>query len=257
MLGIVRLARSLVPLFVIAALVALVVGSRATIVGVQPSTTATTEPTLMDCGRGVPLVKCNPSLYSPAASLKPVAGVVATPALEPTVRTTACPVGFFSGVQWDQLGAQFGSVQCFFVSEAGSWVVFGNGLSLTSAITQAAPGGSIVAVLDCDVADTACRDPSTQHDFADFTVTYTPQPRAGKATLIAIDPGGLLEIATGTCLPTVFDIADLSWYSSDSTTISQLAAKQSVTPAYPTITPTGGSQALTMPSPPDLACAIR
>lgn len=168
---------------------------------------------LMDCGPGVPLVKCNASLYTPP----PTAGGAALPtparhsALAPEY--LSCASGFLSKQQVAALNDQFGTLQCLRVVNSADWIIIGDGISTTAPIATGLPGGGIVAVLICPQTDSRCLDPSSLHDFGDFTVLFPPNPTAGRVELQTIGYGRFLMIADGTCGLFALDLKDLKWYA--------------------------------------------
>lgn len=180
------------------------------------TTGATPAPTLMDCGPGVPLVKCNESLYSPnpALTIPPAAGGVPSTAAP---ETSACGPSFFDLDQLQRLSAQFGSIECFQFVGSTSWIVIGDGMSLTAPVDQATPGGAIVAVLTCAAGDKVCTDPTGSHDFGAFRVSYPPSPSSGRTQLQFTESQRFLVIYDAYCGLFTFDTSTMKWYQPQAT----------------------------------------
>jgi len=241
-----RWSRSIVSLcsLGIAGVLALVVAGAS----VAASVNAASSP-LMDCGQGVPLVKCNPSLYVPAPGLaaqpKPQAKVFPSPAA-PEIIT--CGKAFFDQPTVEQLTQQFGALDCFRMVGTPRWIVAGDGMSLTASPFGASPGGAIVAVLACKTDDSACLDPSSQHEFGDFTVSYPPDPGSGRSNLQSIEQGRFVMIANGGCGLFAFDTVSLAWYGNGQTIRDSVVAGQRVSPIKVPVT-VKGSAALSQSAP--------
>ena len=191
-------------------LIALVAG--ATIAARAPTTLAS-QPHLIDCGRGVPVEKCNQSLYSPPPG---VSLELPTPAPRPpTPPDDLIPCGraFFPSSTVDAVIAHFGGTDCFEVVGTGIWVLVSDGLPQAADGAAAAPGGAIVATLQCAATDGRCLDPNTAHDLAAFTVSYAPVPIGGRARLQEVERQRYLVISSGGCGLVAFDIVTGRWYS--------------------------------------------
>ncbi len=91
-----------------------------------------------------------------------------------------CKPGFFTKAQAQLLAQQFGFIECFRFTGENKWVVFGDGYPRHSKFPSPGitKGGEIVALEKCASSDTVCLDPSTVHNFANFTVYYPPDTAA-------------------------------------------------------------------------------
>lgn len=131
-----------------------------------------------------------------------------------------CKPDFFTKAQAQLLVQHFGLIECFRFTGEDQWVVIGNGISQklnppSPGSTRAGPITAIVALENCASSDTACLDPSTVHNFANFTVHYAPSPlfRGG---LYATHFGNLLSIDDyGYRKPITFDLSNGQWYPSN------------------------------------------
>lgn len=207
----------------------------------------TPSPTLVNCGVGVPLVKCNPSLYSPPAGLTPAPVPSGSPPQE-AAQTVTCGPGFFDAATWTTLGTDFGSIECFRFVDGSEWVVFGNGMSLTSSRPAASTMGAMIAVETCAATDLSCRDPDALHDFGAFSVTYPPGSMSGKTVLLGLASGRFLDM-NNTCIALTFDLKSLGWYRTDAHDLGDLEAGASVTPVFRPPQMVSGSTALKTAAP--------
>lgn len=215
----------------------------------------TPSPTLVNCGVGVPLVKCNPSLYSPPAGLTPPPTPPGSPPQE-AAQTVTCGTGFFDTTMWATLGTDFGSISCFRFAGGSQWVVIGDGLSLTSSRPAPSTMGAMIAVEDCAANDSSCRGPNAIHDFAAFLVTYPPGSMSGRTMLVGLAAGRFLDIANS-CTALTFDLKSLSWYRTDAGDLGALQSGASVTPAFRPPQMVSGSTALKTPAPASLqTCSL-
>ena len=205
---------------------------------------------LMDCGSGVPLVKCNESLYSPPPSLVMARATPATtwPSSEPA-QMIPCAAGFFSEGTVSQLVQRFGTLLCFRMIGTREWIVVTDGLSPTSQQFELTPGGTVVAVQECAASDLACLDPASLHDFGNFTVFYPPAARNGRMELQSVEAGRFLMISDGRCGLFAFDIVTLKWYQNDQATRDSIQAGRSDVPSVQVPNSVPGSAALTQDAP--------
>lgn len=219
------------------------------------------------CGSGVPANKCNPVSVpgtSPGAPGTTVpkrdlpalpANAASLPAVPATIR---CGANFFSQSELQALQARFGVSTCFRFAGSDQWIAFGNGTtpSSTSRPPRSAPGGSMVAVLNCSASASTCLTANAAHTFSSFTVYYPPNPRS-RSTLIGYYGEGILQIANGGCSLFLFDVNTRSWYPGSGNAAESLAAEQPSTPAQSTVkavsTPSAaaGKSALALPAPAD------
>ena len=222
--------------------------------GASPSPEPTPSPTLINCGVGVPPVKCNPSLYSPPAGLTPPPVASESPH-EQTVETISCGSTFFDATTWAALGDDFGSIECFRFVNGTKWVVFGNGLSLTSPRPEPSSKGAVIAVDACATGDSGCLDPNSAHDFGRFSVTYPPGSMSGKSTLVGTAVGRFLDIANS-CMVLTFDLDSMSWYHTDPAELAKLHSGASVAPVFRTPPMVTGATALKTAPPSSLQTCV-
>ncbi len=187
------------------------------------------------CGTGVPASKCVPisgptgAIAAPGTTTTPPpppADLAPTPSSAPTI---GCGTDFFSNSTWNQLEAHFGQLNCFQFQGSDQWIVFGDGMSVTSTATPpgSAPGGSVVAVMNCASSpSSACMEADSPHSFSSFTVYYPPDPGSGRSDLAAFDGSGRLVISDGYCSVFVFDANTLTWYLGDAGDAEALAQGQ-------------------------------
>jgi len=229
----------------VVALVLVVGTAQATGIALSASSGAATG--LRDCGPGIPLVKCNESLYAPPSRFSPQPSVGVIPQDVPT--TVSCGSTFFDPETQANLTDRFGGIECFRFVGRTRWIVFGDGMSASSADFEASPGGSMIAVDSCVEGDSRCLDPNALHSFSDFVVSYPPRPMSGRSDLQGADADHLLQVVNGFCGLFVFDIETLQWYGATSQTIAALQAGASVAPAAPTRPTVPGLAALTQTAP--------
>lgn len=165
---------------------------------------------LVNCGRGIPAEKCDPSLYTPF-NLQPPAQPIKPPTpFWPSSSIVSCGSTFFSTATGDLLRKQFGTIRCFKFSDKSNWIVTGDGGTPDG--QSATPGGAIIAVDSCVTGDSACLDPNTQHDFGGFTVSYPPLPNSFPTNTEATFGGRLLYIADAYCGLFTFDTSTGQWF---------------------------------------------
>lgn len=188
-----RWLRSAIFVFGLALVLALVITwSNAT-----KETSATTPQT--DCGRGIPAVKCNASLYSPPPGAGGPHAPLQPPFPSTAPDTQACGTDFFDSTTAAQLSDRFGLLSCFRFVGGTVWIVVGDGMSVSAPDAEASLGGAIVAVDRCATTDAACLDPNAVHDFGTFTVSYPPLPMSGRSDLEATFGHRLLWVYNGDC----------------------------------------------------------
>lgn len=205
-------------------------------------------PSLIDCGPGVPLVKCNASLYSPDPALTFVPETEVLPTAAPP-ETASCDPNFFDDEQLAKLTDWFGSIQCFRFIGSDSWIVVGDGMSLTAVVEAATPGGAVVAVLACDAADKACLDPDADHDFGAFGVSYPPDPSSGRSQVQFIESGRFVMIFNGGCGLFAFDSTSMRWYQPDVSIREDILAGKADIPQVKVPAEVSGSDALAQKAP--------
>jgi hypothetical protein len=214
-------------------------------------TSASVQDRLADCGRGVPLEKCNETLNSKPGldTDAAIAAVLDAKAPKPVSDVVQCGPKFFDTVTGAALTEQFGLVWCVRPIGITGWVVVGQGMSLTAADFEPSPGGAIAAVLDCDSADSACLNPDASHDFADFTVSYPPRPMSGRSNLQSIENGRFVMIANGYCGLFAFDPETLAWLPPSSDVLADVVAGGAPASAYKVPPTTDGLTALSAAAP--------
>lgn len=208
------------------------------------------SPTLIDCGVGVPPVKCNPSLYSPPVGITPAPIVLPSPE-ESSAPMIICGGGFFDSATWATLGDDFGTIECFRYADGTRWVVFGNGLSLASSDPAPSTKGAVIGVFACPTDDISCLDANAHHEFGDFTVTYPLGSMGGKASLIGTADERFLDIANS-CIALTLDLNTMNWYHTDAAVLAALHAGKSVPPLFHAPSIVSGSTALMSPPPPSV-----
>lgn len=164
--------------------------------------------------------KCNSSQNQGTATAKGLtpqeSPSIAALEAEQSPLAVMCKHGFFTKTQAQLLAQQFGLIECFRFSGENKWVIIGNGYPQQSNSTSPGPtrGGAIVATEKCVSKDRACLDPSSVHDFANFTVYYRPDPLMNvPAVLYTTSHGNLLSISgVKGCTPMTFDITNGHWY---------------------------------------------
>lgn len=105
----------------------------------------------------------------------------------------------------------------------------------------------MVALETCSTTDTACKSPTSQHDFDHFIVSYPPYPSAGRMDLQTIDASKILTVTD--CGSFSFDLKNMKWYVTQPGVDSALVAgNQSVKPVQ-TAAPKSGTNALISSAP--------
>ncbi len=185
------------------------------------------------CGPLIPTQKCNPTLSQ--TTTRPVAPQTETPPPPPaapgtapspaTAPTTQCGPDFFTATERNTLEARFGLLNCFQFVGSDQWVVFGDGMTVASASTppSAAPGGAMVAVLECSPSDSTCSNADSIHSFTSFSVYYPPDPSSGRSDLSGFYGDGILMIYNGGCSIFFFDVNTLTWYPASASDAQSLA----------------------------------
>ena len=180
------------------------------------------------CGPLIPANKCNPILSTtttrplpPQTEIPPLPPVPASPT---TPSTTQCGRDFFTSVELDTLRARFGLLDCFQFAGSDQWIVFGDGMTVSSTSNPpgAAPGGAMVAVLEC--SDSECLTANSTHSFTSFTVYYPPDPSSGRSDLGGFYGEGLLMVYNGNCSMFLFDVNTLTWYPASASDAQSLAS---------------------------------
>ena len=89
-----------------------------------------------------------------------------------------CKQRFFTDSQLQLLVQQFGFIECFRFTGEDQWIIIGNGRSMQTnpPFPGSTRGGPVVAMEKCANSDWSCLDPSAVHNFANFTVYYSPGP---------------------------------------------------------------------------------
>lgn len=211
------------------------------------------------CGVGVPANKCNP-IVSPTTAPAPPGSTIPQTAIPPPPSTgvaslpatppiTQCGAGFFTSAELQRLSAHFGMENCFKFDGSNQWIIFGNGESVTSPGTPppAAPGGSMVAVLECSTSDAGCLSATSAHLFSSFTVYYPPNP--GRSVLLGSYGEGILQIANGGCSVFLFDVNTLTWYRGTASEAQSLAKGDPLSGAVTVPPPATGAAAQAQAAP--------
>jgi hypothetical protein len=203
------------------------------------------------CGRGIPAFKCDPSLGPPLTTgTNPP---VPQPApFWPSPDQVQCGPAFFAPATQQQLTDSFGDISCFRFEGRGDWIVIGDGTSASGSV--GAPGGQIVAVLRCKSANAACLDPSTRHDFADFTVSHPPLSASFPGKLLATFGGRLLYFSDANCGLFTFDVVSSRWFGRTTDIIDQLMHGHQPA-AVATPANTLGREAIGRAAPPTVAAS--
>lgn len=144
--------------------------------------------------------------------------------------------------------AHFGQFHCFRFSGETQWVIVANGFTQTTAMT-AAPGGEMVAVLNCAASDAVCLSPDSTHDFANFTVYYPPQQSTYPGVLMATFGGTILEISDAYCGLVLFDLTTGKWYSGVGPQLDELMSGETPPASLPARPSASGATALLAPVP--------
>ena len=177
----------------------------------------------------------------------------AAPKAEQSPLAVLCKPGFFTKAQAQQIVQQFGFIECFRFIGENKWVVIGNGVS-QQASSGPTMGGPIVAMEKCASSNSACLDPSTVHDFANFTVYYPPgSPTDFLGILDATSYGNLLSIVsasvgTSSCPAATFDMANDKWYPNSANQQALETNPESVQ-GLKTLAPASGAKALAQEAP--------
>jgi hypothetical protein len=206
-------------------------------------------PSLVDCGPGVPLVKCNAFLYSPDPNLTPPPHNAQGPTAAPA-ETATCGPNFFDTTQLEALTASFGSIACFHFVTSATWIVFGDGMSLTAEVEMATPGGAMIAELNCAADDASCLDPNADHNFGQFSVSYPPHPSSGRSEIQWTEGGRYVLVYDGSCGQFTFDAQTDAWYSSQQDARDALASGLPQ-PSIDVPMSVSGAEALQHSAPPD------
>lgn len=226
----------LVSIAVVAALLTVAGGPRSSVSAAAPH---------ISCGRGVPLEKCNPS------SPPPTTGPQTPPFPASALATESCGPGFFDPATVTALMDHFGLLDCFRFVGSPQWVVFGDGMSVTSADFTASPGGAMVAVATCAARDSACLDPNVPHSFDAFTVSYPPLPASGRSNLETTFGRRLLWIYDGGCGLFTFDVASMRWFGHAQADLDALLSGTGAPATVRTPPAASGAAALAAAAPAD------
>jgi hypothetical protein len=113
----------------------------------------------------------------------------------------------------------------------------------------ASRGGSIVAVDACASGDAKCAGSSVAHDFADFTVSYPPNPGSGRADLQATFSGRYLWISDADCGLFTFDVVTTRWYGHDAADMTALISQTGSPAVVKTPPSVSGAAALKAAAP--------
>ena len=199
------------------------------------------------CGRGVPEFKCNPG--GPVAGPENHPTNVTPPApYWPSDATVSCNSDFFSTSQVAQLESQFGSLSCFRFDHHDTWVLISDGMQPSG--DGAAVGGAIVGTETCSgQTRSVCLDASSTHDFADFTVSYAPDPAVWPMRLQATFGSRLIYLGDGACGPYAFDLNTLRWFGGFTSDIDSLLGGTGAPRGIAAPTAVSGSQALSQLAP--------
>lgn len=109
----------------------------------------------------------------------------------------------------------------------------------------------MVAMEKCASSDWSCLDPSAVHNFANFTVYYSPGPTTDILGILhGTGYGNLLSMIGGPpCRAAIFDITTGKWYP-QSASEKLLETNPESVKSLPTPAPVGGAKALTQEAPP-------
>lgn len=164
-----------------------------------------------------------------------------------------CKQRFFTKTQLQLLVQQFGFIECFRFTGQDQWVVIGSGARLNSNAPGPYPtrGGPVVAMEKCASSDWSCLDPSAVHNFANFTVYYSPGPTTDPlGNLHGTAYGNLLSMVGGPpCRGAIFDMTTGRWYPNTigEKTLETIPASFKSLPAP---APVSGSKAFTQEASP-------
>ena len=216
------------------------------------SITTTTRPSY--CPVGMSAWKCQQEIKAAESSSTPP--TTANPEALPVTRTrpTECGQTFFSATTKAQLTQHFGmGTGCFRPKDSDQWVLVRSDMTVGLGGTPPppAPGGAIVALLDCAASDTACLNASATHTFATFTVYYMPYPEISRADLLlATQPPNTDLVIIADCGDYTFDTHNHQWYNLSSTQEDELKAGVTATlPTVPAPTSVSGAQGLANSAP--------
>lgn len=206
------------------------------------------------CTDGIPVWKCTPGEGPTTTTTSPSTSVTTVPPFWPSSAVTPCGSTFFSAAVDAEITSEFGSVSsCFQFPGSNTWVVVSSGT--VDGGTASAPGGDVVALETCSGNDSVCADPTSPHDFGNFTVYYPPDPSNWPFQVEATYGNAVLSVGDGSCGQFSFDINSPGWFGPTSTDISSaLSGTEPVIFAAPT--PTSGATALASaaPSPVSKSC---
>lgn len=219
------------------------------------STSTTTAQPKPQCPNGMPMWKCELQTTPQASSsLSPTNSKSATPSPVAVTHTTPtrCGQTFFSATTRAQLTQHFGVGDgCLRPNGSDQWILVYSNMSIGAGPgpLEAAPGGAVVALLDCTSGDTECLDPNATHTFSAFTVYYMPDPQIKQADLLKspLSPNThFLTVAD--CGDYTFDLLNDQWYDLNSTEKKELAAGDTL-PSMSAAAPVSGTQALAGSAP--------
>lgn len=194
-----------------AATISILVGASSVFVGTSGAASGG------NCGR-VPASKCDPAGPAAGPGNHPTNVAPPTP-YWPSDDLVGCATSFFTNSQVSQLEAQFGSLNCFRFQGEDTWVVVSDGMQTTG--DGGAPGGAIVATDSCG-GDSTCLDPTSTHDFSDFTVAYSPVPTLWPMKLEGTFGDRLIYLGDGACGPYAFDLKNLRWFGGHTSDIDAI-----------------------------------
>jgi len=140
---------------------------------------------------------------------------------------------------------------CFNLAGTNQWVVVSNGLSITSTATPppASDGGSIVAVETCAAGDASCLGADTQHNFAEFSVYYPPDPSAGGMKFLTTMGTNFVDVADGSCGGFALNTNNGQWYALTTAAIATIGSG-SLPPAVTSPSEVSGAAAISNVAPP-------
>lgn len=172
------------------------------------------------CGKGVPASKCNP-IQTP---VNPHPLHVAQPApFWPSPPLVAAGSGFFSGSQWSQLQAQYGTITVVRFKHSTEWVLIGNGMSQTQIPASGTPGGALLAIDNCAGQEASCLNPNALHNVSSFVTVPLPDPKAVNVQLETTFGGRLLYLTDGPAFtPIIFDLHTFRYYRGTMTVVNQI-----------------------------------
>lgn len=215
------------------------------------TTSATTTPPTYPCTRGMTAWKCK-QVTTPSAWTSGGTSGTANPSPAPVAVTntqpTECGNTFFSATTRAQLTEHFGMGDgCFRPKDSDQWVLVRSDMSVGTGRTPPppAPGGAIVAILDCTAGETTCLDANATHSFSAFTVYYMPYPEITRADLVLTPHTPITHFLIITdCGQDGFDLLTHQWYFDLKTTQEKELAAGMALPTLPAVAPVSGAQAL-------------